>query len=136
MVVEIVNRQRRFTVDTERIEGVASGALEAIGRSVFALTVLISNDRRLRALNRTYRGHDRPTDVLSFPYDDAEVPSGDVIISVDRAASQAAERGHSLQRELELLTLHGALHVSGYDHETDGGTMNRLERKLRRQLVP
>jgi probable rRNA maturation factor len=73
--------------------------------------------------------------VLSFPYDEDGGPIGDVVISIDRAAAQAAERGHGLQRELELLTLHGTLHVCGYDHETDDGEMDRLERRLRRRLV-
>jgi probable rRNA maturation factor len=136
MGVEVANRQRRYTVDAARLAKVAGGALGAVGREGAEVSVTISNDRRLRALNRTYRGKDRPTDVLSFPYDVPGGPLGDVIISVDRAAAQAEERGHTLQRELELLALHGTLHVCGYDHETDDGEMDRLERRLRRRLVP
>lgn len=134
--VDVLNRQRRHAIDAGRLASVAASALEAVGRGDAEVTVTISSDRRLRVLNRDYRGKDRPTDVLSFPYDDDEGPLGDVVISIDRAAAQAAERGHSLQRELELLTLHGTLHVCGYDHETDSGEMDRLERRLRRRLLP
>jgi probable rRNA maturation factor len=135
MAVEVLNRQRRYALDVRRIASVAAGALEAVGRPSAELSVTIANDRRLHVLNRTYRGKDRPTDVLSFPYDDDGGPIGDVIISIDRAAAQASERGHDLQHELELLALHGTLHVCGYDHETDDGEMDRLERRLRRRLV-
>ena len=131
---EVINRQRRFAVDAGRLAEIADATLAAAGRGGAEIAVTISNDRRLRALNRSYRGKDRPTDVLSFPYD-GESPIGDVVISVDRAGAQAAERGHELQLELELLTLHGTLHVCGYDHETDDGTMDRLERALRKRLL-
>ena len=135
MAVEVFNRQRRFAIDAARLAAIAEGALAAVGHAGAEVIVTVSNDRRLHALNRTYRGKDRPTDVLSFPYDEDGGPLGDVVISVDRASAQAAERGHDLQRELELLTLHGTLHVCGYDHETDHGEMDRIERRLRRRLL-
>jgi probable rRNA maturation factor len=135
MSVEVIDRQRRHALDRARLAQVATSALAAVGRGGAEVTVIVSNDRRLRALNRTFRGKDRPTDVLSFPYDEPGGPLGDVIISIDRATAQAAERSHSLQRELELLTLHGTLHVCGYDHETDDGEMDRLERRLRKRFV-
>jgi rRNA maturation RNase YbeY len=135
VTVEVLNRQRRFAVDPDPLAAIADATLAAVGRGGADLTLLLSNDRRLRELNRDYRGKDRPTDVLSFPYDDLAGPIGDVVISVDRATAQAGERGHSLQREMELLTLHGTLHVCGYDHETDDGTMDRLERRLRKRLL-
>lgn len=135
MAVEVLNRQRRFPVDSSALVRVAEATLEAVGLRDVDLTITLSNDRRLRALNRAYRGKDRPTDVLSFPYDDEGGQIGDLIISVERADLQARDRGHGLQRELEVLTLHGTLHVCGYDHETDDGTMDRLEAKLRRRLL-
>ena len=135
MPVEVLNRQRRFSVDTSALIQVAEATLAAAGHDGALLTITLSNDRKLHALNRTYRGKDKPTDVLSFPYDDADGPIGDVVISVERADNQAVERGHSLQRELEVLTLHGTLHVCGYDHETDDGTMDRLEGRLRRKIL-
>lgn len=135
MAVEVLNRQRRFRLDTARLVDVSAGTLEAVGRGDADVTITLTNDRKLHELNRTYRGKDKPTDVLSFPYDTDGGPLGDVVVSVDRALAQAEERGHSLQREAELLVLHGTLHVCGYDHETDDGEMERLERRLRRKLM-
>ena len=83
----------------------------------------------IHELNRDYRGVDRPTDVLSFPmYDLGELPHGstadgatvllgDIVVSVERAAAQAAELGHSTDREIAFLCIHSTLHLLGYDHE-------------------
>lgn len=94
-------------------------------------------DRAIRALNRDYRGRDRPTDVLSFP--GGETPDGphlgDVAVSVPAARRQAAEQGVPVERELKRLLLHGVLHCLGHDHETDGGAMDRLERRLARRWL-
>ena len=96
---------------------------------VLELNLVLTDDARMRDLNRDYRGLDRPTDVLSFSQlegDRAFVPAptgrlalGDVIISLETARRQAAELGHALDYELCLLAGHGALHVLGYDHATD-----------------
>jgi probable rRNA maturation factor len=95
------------------------------------VTVAVVADRRVQALNRQYRGKDRPTDVLSFP---AGEPGqlGDVVIANGVARRQAAAAGHAIGTELRLLALHGLLHLLGYDHERDDGRMARLERRLRR----
>jgi probable rRNA maturation factor len=135
VAVEVLNRQRKLAVDTTALRDVAAATLASVGRAGGEVTVTLSNDRRLQTLNRQYRGKNGATDVLSFPYDEEDGPIGDVIISVERARRQGEERGHGLQRELEILTLHGTLHVCGFDHETDDGTMDRLERKLRRTLL-
>src|SRR5215471_11670440 len=90
-------------------------------------TCLIATDRRLRALNRRFRGKDYATDVLSFP-------PGDIAISLDRAAAQAAEYGHPVEQELRILMLHGVLHLAGMDHETDSGEMSRAEIRWRKKL--
>ena len=85
-------------------------------------------------------GEGGTTDVLSFPAGQVEfekvegVMLGDVVISVEQAARQAAEHGLSFENEVEQLILHGVLHLCGYDHETDSGEMNRLEVRLRRRL--
>jgi len=81
------------------------------------IACLITDDRELRQLNRRFRGANYSTDVLSFPSD----AGGEIAISVDRAAAQAAEHGHSIDEELRILMLHGALHLTGLDHETDAG---------------
>ncbi len=100
------------------------------------VTLVISGDRRIRSLNRTWRGVDTATDVLSFPAGDGPAPVrhlGDLVISRDTAARQARTEGHSLATELRVLALHGLLHLLGYDHERDSGRMARIERRLRRQ---
>jgi probable rRNA maturation factor len=94
------------------------------GRS---FTCLITNDRELQKLNRSFLGHDYPTDVLSFPGADGEL--GEIAISVERAAAQAKAHGHSCLEEICVLMLHGVLHLSGFDHERDEGRMARAERK-------
>ncbi|MFA5820539.1 MAG: rRNA maturation RNase YbeY [Candidatus Gracilibacteria bacterium] len=82
------------------------------------LGVLFCGDKKIRELNKKYRKKDKPTDVLSFGYKKG-VWSGDIIISLDTAKKQAKEKGHSLEKELEILFVHGMLHVAGFDHETD-----------------
>ncbi|MCC6745671.1 MAG: rRNA maturation RNase YbeY [Acidobacteria bacterium] len=135
MAVEVLNRQRRFPVDACRLAAIAEATIAAAGHPGRELAVTITNDRRLHLLNRQYRGKDKPTDVLSFPYDEPCGPIGDVVVSIDRARAQAEEKGHGLQRELEILVLHGSLHVCGYDHETDDGEMDRIEKRLRKRLL-
>ena len=85
----------------------------------------------MRGLNKRWRKKDRPTDVLSFPSGE-KAPGflGDLVIDVPYAARQARARRHSLTRELKILLAHGVLHLLGYDHETDDGTMFRLQRRL------
>lgn len=80
-------------------------------------------------MNREFRGRDYPTDVLSFPGD-----FGQIAISFDAARRQAAEFGHGVEEEIEILMLHGLLHLLGMDHETDSGRMSRAERKWRARL--
>jgi probable rRNA maturation factor len=101
-----------------------------------SVTVVITSDRRIRRLNRIWRGTDKATDVLSFPAGDDPGPArhlGDLVISRETATRQARNEGHSLATELRVLALHGLLHLLGYDHERDSGRMARIERRLRRQ---
>lgn len=93
----------------------------------------ITTDTELRRLNREFRGKDYPTDVLSFPAVEAET-LGDLAISLPRARAQAAEFGHGVEDELRVLMLHGVLHLTGYDHETDTGRMARAEKRWRKAL--
>jgi probable rRNA maturation factor len=135
--VVAVNRQRRRRVDVTRLTAVlrrAADALKVNGEVALVLT----GDRALRTLNHRYRGKDKPTDVLSFPGPGLAHTGeslGDIVISVDTAAANAKRLGRTLPQELGVLALHGFLHVLGYDHETDDGTMDRLERRLRKQLL-
>lgn len=93
------------------------------------VSVVLCDDEYIHGLNRDYRGKDSPTDVLSFALNEGESAPivdgpqenllGDIIISLDRAVFQAEEYGHSLEREVAFLTLHGMLHLLGYDHEEE-----------------
>ena len=96
------------------------------------VTVAITSDPRIRALNRQFRRKNAATDVLSFPSDEPGY-LGDIVIAEGVARRQAAEAGHALGTELRVLALHGLLHLLGYDHEHDNGEMARLERRLRRR---
>ena len=135
-MVEVVNRQRRFQVDTERWSTFATRALAAIGKSESSATIAFVSDKKIRELNRQFRDVDKATDVLSFPAGGPDdLGLGDIAISVDTAAAQAKENGLRFENEIAQLILHGLLHLSGYDHETDNGEMNRLELRLRRKLA-
>jgi probable rRNA maturation factor len=101
------------------------------------VNVAVVRDRTVRTLNRRYRGLDAATDVLSFP---GGAPAGsrhrylgDIVIARGVARRQARAARHSTDEELRVLALHGLLHLLGYDHERDGGTMARVERRLRRK---
>jgi probable rRNA maturation factor len=127
----------------KRVVGASEGALNAfIAKAKRAIglrgsvNVLLSNNRELRALNRQFRGKDKPTDVLSFPSEvvGARRFVGDVAISVEIAAQNGKRLGHSSADEVKILILHGLLHLAGYDHEADRGEMARAEERLRKQL--
>jgi probable rRNA maturation factor len=146
--VEVVNRQRLARIDARRVAILAERTLAVLGRPGATLTVAFVRDRVMRELNRKYRGQDRTTDVLSFPAndgrsddggssggDDSSEYLGDVAVSTDMANTQANEAGHTFERQVDELVLHGVLHLCGYDHEIDRGEMNRLELKLRRKLL-
>jgi probable rRNA maturation factor len=95
---------------------------------------LLTDDRELRRLNRRFLGKDCPTDVLSFPQPGPGGFLGEMAISVDRARRQARAYGHSWEREIQILMLHGLLHLLGMDHETDCGRMARAEARWRSRL--
>ncbi|MDE3181326.1 MAG: rRNA maturation RNase YbeY [Acidobacteriota bacterium] len=106
--------------------------------------VTLVNDVEIAVLNRAFRGKAKATDVLSFPFIGKEDPFpesaefsgflGDIVISVETALRQAAANQRSLLAEVQDLILHGALHLLGYDHETDHGEMKAFERRLRKVL--
>jgi len=99
------------------------------------VVVFVTDNAELRQLNRRYRHKDEATDVLSFPSTlPATRTAGDLAISAEIAAANAAELGHSTETELKILILHGLLHLAGYDHETDNGEMQAREAELRLHL--
>ena len=106
------------------------------------VSITLTDDAHIHVLNREYRRVDRPTDVISFALNESEEPAiaggpavnvlGDIVLSVERAAAQAADYGHSLRREIVFLTVHGMLHLLGYDHveETERQEMEEEQRHV------
>uniref|UniRef100_UPI001C060798 rRNA maturation RNase YbeY n=2 Tax=Pelorhabdus rhamnosifermentans TaxID=2772457 RepID=UPI001C060798 len=127
----------------ETVRTVLQKAAELYGLSQAAeVSVALCDDATIHQLNRDFRKVDRPTDVLSFALNEGEEPEivdgpaeellGDIIISVDTLTRQAEEYGHSLERELAYLTIHGFLHLMGYDHETED---DKLEMRKEEEVV-
>jgi len=110
------------TVPIELLRGTALTALEQQSASVdMDLTIVLTNDDKIRELNRDYLGLDNPTDVLSFPAKEIDPETGvpylgDILISLPRATEQARIAGHTLEAEAQLLVVHGILHLLGHDH--------------------
>ena len=134
LAVVLLNRQKARPVSAPRLRRVLREAAQAL-RVRGELSLVLAGDGLLRRLNREFRGKDKPTDVLSFPGDGGEAGLGDIVISVAKAERNARRFGRTLPQELDVLALHGFLHVLGYDHEADGGAMDRLEGRLRRRLL-
>jgi len=156
-MAEILNRQRKMTVKLRELEVFAKRVERTLrlGRGAFA--VCLVSDGEIARMNRRYRRKHGPTDVLSFPVDGVGARGlrsaaggarnfagprpgstsgflGDIAIAPETARRNAKRYGRTLAEELRILILHGALHLMGYDHEIDGGQMERREARLRRQL--
>ena len=149
MKVIISNYPEELSFPTEIEENVRAAAEkvgELYGVENGEVSVTLTNNDYIHQLNRKYRQIDRPTDVLSFALNESEEPDiengpdinvlGDIILSVERAEEQAAEYGHSLRREIAFLTVHGMLHLLGYDHmeEADRLEMEKEQRYVMEQL--
>lgn len=146
-----------ISADVETPAGLEDGLRRAITAALEAqgvnlpceINVLLTGDEGIRGVNRTMRGVDKPTDVLSFPMfdmpagslptagwsdpDSGLLPLGDMCLSLERAAAQAQEYGHSLEREAGYLAVHSVLHLLGYDH-TDEGPM-KAQMREREELI-
>lgn len=130
----------------ENVRAAAEKVGELYGVENGEVSVMLTNNDYIHQLNRKYRQIDRPTDVLSFALNESEEPDiengpdinvlGDIILSVERAEEQAADYGHSLRREIAFLTVHGMLHLLGYDHmeEADRLEMEKEQRYVMEQL--
>ena len=132
--------ERKLILLRKPEEGVSEAALQRFAARARRATglkgelaVLITGNREIRALNRTFRRKDRPTDVISFP-SDMDGVAGDIAISIDIARQNGRKLGHGTLPELKILILHGMLHLKGMDHEQDNGEMARRELRLRREL--
>ena len=149
MEVIISNEPEELAFPAEiavNVRAAAEKVGELYGLADAELSVTLTDNAHIHAMNREYRHIDRPTDVLSFALNESEEPAvtggpavnvlGDIIISVERANEQAAEYGHSLRREVAFLTVHGMLHLLGYDHmeEADRLEMEKEQKYVMEQL--
>jgi len=145
----VVNRQRTVRVARRPLEAFLRRIQNEVGYPEAGVTVCLVSDAEMARLNETYRKKKGPTDVLSFPASQRHTHArlgqaftvrrkreylGDIAISTATAQRNARKQGRSLPCELRVLILHGVLHLLGYDHETDRGEMDRIERKLRRRF--
>ena len=129
----VLNKQRKRPVNCLKIRQFLRELVPVVGTEGREFSVVFITDAKMRELNRDYRGFDKPTDVLSFRDDGGNL--GDILISAETAYNQAHQsRTLSFETNLRRLTLHGLLHLMGYDHETDDGEMRRLETRLRRRF--
>lgn len=134
----VVQNPRRYqSIDRSALEDWLALFVAEVAPRPASLGVRLVGDEEMQEFNRQFRGKDAPTDVLSFPGGESAEGHhlGDVIISVPTARQQAESRGHSTQRELRLLLVHGVLHCLGHDHEVDSGEMEQLESDLRRRWL-
>ncbi len=137
---EIFNRQRKINLNAGDFQEFADklpAQITETGKKSFAVAFV--SDRKMRELNRDFRGKNKTTDVLSFPFEPDEFDEtdnflGDIVISAEQAARQASENNLEIEIEIKQLILHGVLHLCGYDHETDDGEMNERELVLRDKL--
>ncbi|MHB1927420.1 MAG: rRNA maturation RNase YbeY [Leptospirillum sp.] len=138
MPVEVVNLQRKYPLDIGSLEFLANEVQKALDKQSDLYTVTIVNDRRIRLVNRMFRGKNSATDVLSFGYDstpadEALFPDGEILISAERADRQARDQKISLEAEIVNLIIHGMCHISGYDHEEnpiEAERMKKMEREI------
>jgi probable rRNA maturation factor len=148
---EIINNQRKFKLKWQVFQDFAEVAIVKIQEAKDKnFDVAFVSDRRLRKINKQFRGKNSTTDVLSFAFeaDEFDIAAeqisdknkssldflGDIVISIEQAQKQAGENDLDLETEIKQLILHGILHLCGYDHESDDGEMNRRELELREIL--
>lgn len=140
MPVIVNNEQQQIPFQPEweeLVTKVVDKVLEMHQQETGEVGVSFVDDEQIHQLNLDYRGIDRPTDVLSFALDEGEeMPSvaeehvlGDIVISLETARRQAEEYNHPLEREIAFLTVHGALHLLGYDHQTTEDTQRMREKE-------
>ena len=133
-MIEAINRQTTFKIDLARFRGLLRRLVRHYGLTKTEVALVFVDNRAIRKLNRDFRKKDAPTDVLSFAYGergpDGIFYLGDIIISAAKAHDASRRLGHSLDRELEYLIIHGFLHLLGFEHfqghEGEGKKIRRL----------
>jgi probable rRNA maturation factor len=134
--LEIVDLQKFYPIDKNRIKRLVAGVLKAEKKGKDTeLSIVFADNKRIKEINRTFLGHNYATDVLSFPYHEPSRKNnitGEIIVSVEMAAKLAQKRGYSIEGEVALYLIHGLLHLLGYDdkHKRDAKKMHQREGEL------
>lgn len=125
MLIDLEN-QTSLQFETEVLEKIAASL------TAKQIELIVTDNATIQSLNRIHRGKDAPTDVLSFPLEDAfaGMPLGSIVISEEFVKDKSKLYGHTVQDELNLLFIHGLLHLLGFDHECDLGEMRAKEKEL------
>ena len=124
-------------IDNQTDKNIDTALLEKIAKSMSSQDVelILTNTKTMQAINLQTRNIDKPTDVLSFPYEKMPMtPLGSIVICEELAASVASKLGHTQEEERALLFIHGMLHIMGYDHELDSGEMRERETEIIKQF--
>jgi probable rRNA maturation factor len=129
--ISIATPQEIVEVDRGRMREIGRAVLEGEGIGDYEISLAFVDNPTIHRLNKRYLDHDEPTDVLSFPYSDAGAKklTGELILGVEVAKEQAAERGHDVQAELALYVIHGLLHLCGYDDKTEKAAQQMRQRE-------
>ena len=124
-MIDVTNVSGSPAFDVQIVHRAVLATLDAHNLEDYEISVLLTDDSRMTGLNREYRGIDAPTDVLAFPQHEGQNTElmnlnvlGDVVVSLETAERQAITEKHSLEEEVAFLTVHGVLHLLGYDHQT------------------
>ena len=145
MQIFISDEQSECVIDCEKLEGQIRSILIALKCEEIEISILLTDDERMRKLNKKYRGQNQTTDVLSFPQHNGKEEGlnphllGDVVISTAAASRQSTQHKLSLEEELVLLLIHGILHLLGYDHERsdeDARNMKEKNQELFQRIFP
>ena len=144
MGITILNQQDLLKVPHSTLRRVARCVLEKFGEERSQLSIVLVSDETIATYNERYLSHQGPTDVISFPQRDGDIPSprqellGDVMVSVERAKAQAEEYGHGVEEELVLLVIHGILHLLGWDDQSpeDRAEMEAQQLRLLKECYP
>lgn len=134
MKIQIENRQSRFKIEKKKIRSTVTGILKLMDCADKEVSIVLTDDEHIQALNKTYLGRDKTTNVISFSLQEGEYGNinpqllGDVVISLDTAQKDALKGSFTLEQEIDFLLIHGILHLLGYNHEN---TSNAEARKMK-----
>lgn len=138
MEVLVKSNLQKPRIAPNKIKGLSERILQLLNVQADEVSVIFVSDEEMKYYNQTFRSVPEPTDVLSFPLEgltpEGKRNLGDIIISLETASRQAEELGHSLEREVKILLIHGLIHLLGYDHTTNQGEMEAKEREVLRSL--